>query len=546
MEEKSSKRYDALIIAAILISSAFFYYFTAALPQPTNDDIYYMSIAYSLISGGPLFKAYPFFVAFGVVFPLALLYKAFGFNMLTGIYYQIFLTLVSTLLVYKIASLYSRYSGVIAAAIFAFLPAVAGTANAISPDMFTLMCALAAVLALLIYRRRHTKRLKQYAMLILSGFFAFATTFGNFMGYVFIAFYLLATAYIMISEGRGRLFLLVLLGIGIGFLLSVPPDYIMASNIELLSIGNTKYPFLAANWYLFRFFVGAPPSAYRISINPYSFFSNLTSTLLLTPSEAANQPVVTEFVWPYAYGALFYLAVISSFLLFRYKKIKAQGFFITWAAFMGLPQLFIALMMYNNSVVYYFSSVIENITAFRFELLLVTPIVIVCSYALSLYLEKANSKKNGRQISYAIVIALLIVMIATSIYSTLQYSQKLSYTTNTAYYGIQQMAVELHELNASASEGIYLPSVMEPFVTGEEALMAYSTLYGVNPASFKQLPNNCTEIPSNSYVILANTAIDPNFFVNAESYFRNCPNVVKIYNTSYGFVDYYYTLYEIR
>jgi hypothetical protein len=167
----------------------------------------------------------------------------------------------------------------------------------------------------------------------------------------------------------------------------------MASNIELLSIGNTKYPFLAANWYLFRFFVGAPPSTYRISINPYGFFSNLTSTLLLTPSEATNRPVVTEFVWPYAYGALFYLAVISSFLLFRYKKIKAQGFFITWAAFMGLPQLFIALMMYDNSVVYYFSSVIENITAFRFELLLVTPIVIVCSYALSLYLEKANSKK---------------------------------------------------------------------------------------------------------------------------------------------------------
>ncbi|MGC8538969.1 MAG: hypothetical protein ACP5MK_03830 [Candidatus Micrarchaeia archaeon] len=79
--KKNSRSYDAFIIAAILVSSALMYYLLASLPPPTNDDMYYMGIAYSLISGGPILRAYPFFVSFGIVFPLAMLYKLFGFSM---------------------------------------------------------------------------------------------------------------------------------------------------------------------------------------------------------------------------------------------------------------------------------------------------------------------------------------------------------------------------------------------------------------------------------------------------------------------------------
>ncbi|MGC8538968.1 MAG: hypothetical protein ACP5MK_03825, partial [Candidatus Micrarchaeia archaeon] len=109
--------------------------------------------------------------------------------------------------------MYSRYSGIIAAVMFAFLPAVAGVSNEIVPDMFTLMCSLAAVLALLKYIRGMAKGIRSYALLSASGFFAFAATFGNLMGYAFLLFYICAATYMLVAGKRGRMLLVVILGI---------------------------------------------------------------------------------------------------------------------------------------------------------------------------------------------------------------------------------------------------------------------------------------------------------------------------------------------
>lgn len=554
---KNRVSYDYIILAVILLFSAFLYYSFAALPQPANDDIYYMETAYSLVSGGPILASYPYSVVYGVVFPLALLYKLFGFSMYAGIYYQILLTLISTLLVYKIAKLYSRYSGIIAAAIFAFLPAVIGTSNVISPDMFTLACALAAVFLLLKYRSHksdYSNTLHGEVLLVFSGFFSFASTFGSFLGDVFLVFYIISSAYLLFNSHRGKKFLFALFGIVLGFLISIPPSYLLSNDIYLAFVvgGHARYPFLVSNWDLARFLAygtGIQPSSVSGSLN--GLFSNLTATFFLVPNAAIRYPAVIEFDWPYAYGFLFYLLLISFFIIFKYKKIKRSGFLIAWALFMGLPQLFILiLLILDNNLVYYFSTFLANIAYFRFELLLVTPLIIICGYALSEYMigGKNRSRMKKHLLPYAIVVVLILVTVAVGIYSSALYSQKNIFITNIYYYGVKQLATELHGLNVGNSPGVYLQSIMVPGVSGVQAIMFYSSLYGLNPNDFKNLPSTCEQLPDNAYVVLEKGTQEqvPGYHFNTKGFFANCTDVSIIYNTSNNESNYNYTLYRIN
>ena len=551
---KIGRNYDAILLVAILVSSAFLYYFLAALPQPSNDDIYYMETAYSLASGGHVLAPYPFAVAYGIVFPLALLYKLFGFSMYAGVYYQIFLTLVSTLLVYKIAKLYSKYAGVIAAAAFAFLPAVIGTSNVISPDMFTLACALVAAFTLLSYLSNRAVAKRGNIMLVLSGFFSFAATFGSFLGYIFLLFYLISAGYMLFSAGHGRKFLFALMGIAIGFLVSVPLSYIISSGTYLAFAkgGSARYPFLISNWYLFRFLAAGssmPQPPVASSLN--SLFSNMTATFFLVPDNTVTSyPAVIEFEWPYAYGDLFYLLLVSFFILFKYKIIRKQGFMIAWALFMGLPQLLILLLLvYDNSLIHYFSTFLSNIIYFRFELLLVAPLIIIFGYSLSEYLLKTGARRGGHMHlpPYALVMALVFVSIAIDIYFGAMYSYKNIFITNIYYYGVKQLALELHSAIANGSSGVYLPSIIVPGVNGRQDIMFYSSLYGFQPSNFRVLPASCSALPANSYVVFGNStaAPEPEYYVNATKYFSNCTGISRIYNTSNNESNYNYVLYKV-
>ncbi|MGC8537630.1 MAG: ArnT family glycosyltransferase [Candidatus Micrarchaeia archaeon] len=487
--ERKDKR-GMLFLLLILIVASVVYYSTAALPQPSNDDIEYMSMAYFTSYGGPLlYNTFPFSVSYGIVLPLTLFYRIFGFSMFTGIYYEIALTLVAVALVYKVANQYSKYAGVLSALIFAFIPAIIGVSNAIVPDVFVLVMALASVAAL--QAALHRKGSREYYML--AGLLAFLSTFGNILGYIFLLLLFIYIIFNYLKTKSAKLFGYAMLGIAMGFLISMLIGWYTSNGLYLPS-GEVKYPYLISTYYLFRFYAPTynnPPSPF--SIAPLS----LIYGMFFLPTKYLFRKFTIQFVWPYAYGSLAYMVIFSLIYSIRNKTVRKYEWLLLWAAGVFIIQLFaIKQGFFEYS---------------RFELLLIAPLAIFCGVVLSDYLVslecKSPARKEHRKSMKLTLYTALTILLFLNLYFGALYSVKNIYTTNILYNGIDNISSELSTLPENPY--IYIAYHMPPTTSGRLDIMFYSSMYGVNISRFRPFSGNCSTVMPGSYLILPITNTTP-------------------------------------
>lgn len=526
-----SKKRDRLLILLILLAAFIMYYYSAALPQPSNDDIYYMGTAYYTSMGKTLeFDAFPFSAAYGIVLPLAFLYKLFGFNMFIGIYYNIVLSLVAIALVYNIAQQYSRHGGVIAAFIFAFMPATIGVSNTITPDMFVLVMALLSLLAFH-SAKRHSNIALYYT---LSGLFAFVSTFGNAVGYMFLLVLFVYAVLESLKQHSGKILGFTFLGIMIGFVLGMAISWYMSNGLYI-SEGLVRYPYLFSTYYLYLFYLhtsGNPPSPFNI--NPLT----LIYGVLLLPTKYISSNVVTQSEWPYAYGILLYLFLFTIVYAARKKLIGIYRYMLSLASSIFIMQLIVMLVVVSGQGFFEY---------FRFELLITAPLSIFVGSVLSDYAfarsgrrkAAARPRRSRWRTRLTVVVLILMLVAVTDFYFGYMYSIKNTYTTNMLYGTISELSMNLTHIVGPTST-IYTPYDLPPFVSGRLDIMFYSSMYGVNPGRFALLGNNCFSIPAGSYIIYpGNTTVLDNFS-------KAC-NAQLLYNTTEtNLVPYVYGVFEAK
>jgi 4-amino-4-deoxy-L-arabinose transferase-like glycosyltransferase len=514
-DSKESKKRDHLLILLILLAAFILYYCSAALPQPSNDDIYYMGTAYYASIGKVLeFDAFPFSAAYGIVLPLALLYKLFGFNMFLGIYYNIALSLVAIALVYKIAQQYSKHGGVIAAFIFAFMPATIGASNIITPDMFVLVMALLSLLAFH-SAKRHSNVALYYT---LSGLFAFMSTFGNAVGYMFLLVLFVYALLESLKQHSGKILGFASLGIIIGFVLGMAISWYMSNGLYL-SKGLVKYPYLFSTYYLYLFYLhtsGNPPSPFNIS--PIT----LIYGILLLPTKYISSNIVTQSKWPYAYGILLYLFLFTILYAAKKKMIGKYRYMLSLASSIFIMQLIVMLAVVSRQGFFEY---------FRFELLITAPLAIFVGSVLSDYAFARSGRRRAAtrarhsrwRTRLTVVVLILILVVVADFYFSYLYSIKNAYTTNMLYGTISGLSMNLTHIVGSNST-IYTPYDLPPFVSGRLDIMFYSSMYGLNPDRFALLSNDCFSVPAGSYIIYSGNA------TVLDTFSRAC-NAQLLYNT---------------
>lgn len=470
------------IVSYITVSSLAF----ATGPSYFGDDVAYAWFANALVHGGHFAQSPTDVLTIRVLqfYPIAFFYWLFGANIMSSVAWDVVSFAGTTVIIFLIGrELYSDYAGIVAALLFAFLPAVVRLAWTMSDSLPVMFLASLAMLALL-YGTRGRSRL-WYSV---CGAALVASTLVMPMGLMALAIVLL---YIIVEALRGRLkpysrLLYLAYGLAIALALTFAFNYLSSSSHN---------PFITYTE-TFSYFQGShtqlvPANAYLGFYIQVMFPSGLVNALS-NAARSGNASLLSFWGQIYSIGSntvgfYFYFLIIAMAVLAA--RVERRSYFLFfWFVIGFLVMEFDPFHVSLSPFVYMLQHRLDRYITF-----VAPPAVLLISMAGFSLADKVSKRRRHRALKRALAAGVfstaVIFLVATAVpismyWNQLMYAQRYTQQEAAAYLLALPNSTRIYFTSAVSMAVIYMHF---------DNLSRFSVYDGIA---------NCSQIGGPSYIIL--------------------------------------------
>ncbi len=487
-----SKSYKIMLFAVAAFALIYSLVFIIG-PSSYGDDPTYLSLAYGAATGNFVQSAYIFSVRLMMIFPIALFYKLFGVSIFSSSLWDILCFVGSVIAAFYIGrELYDEKVGLLAAFLLSVFPLTAILSPTVSDNIPMMFMTTMAMLSILYAQRRSSK-----FWYFVAGLFLIASPLVTPEGFIVIP---IAILYLVVELLRKRITinrtsLHLIYGVLAAGLILMAFNYANSGHPLITYTTNANY-FSAVGVMENGAYTTIGQANQNLGLYPQWMFPY--NLLHILSSNIANLNLNPISIWDQIYvvnfnmaGFFFYALVLAAIYLIIRREKKAY-FVLFWflAGFLYLEfgPMHVSLFPFQYLLTHRLP---------RFLTLIAVPTAVIIAIALVRFAEagkKAYDSINPRMMLAALIIIFLAV---TSIQiSTTQY-----YAMYISRHDTLAIANYLNQLPNNTI--IYYPAAYTQIFSNIGIYMGFDNL-----SRLRGLDNiqNCTYIPTNSYVVLTKYA----------------------------------------